>query len=108
MKTPAFFKSKELISKYCKNIQSEMEFGNYDGAIKHVQLAINEIAKYSPSQAYSMQPYQAKPKSQSAQKEADLLAAKKLCKDAISELDFGNMDQCMAAVYKAGMFVQKY
>ena len=108
MKTPQFFKSKELIQKLCKNIQSEIDYGNYEGAIKHVKLAFEEIGKYSTSQPYGLQPYQAKPKNATAQQQADLAAAKKLCKDAISELDFGNMDQCMGALYNAAMLVQKY
>ena len=53
--------------------------------------------------------YQAKPKSLASQEKiADMNMAKKLCKDAISEVDFSNIDGCIRALYQVNLIVQKY
>lgn len=86
--------------KHIKHCQSEIDFNNAQGATTFIAKAIDLFKKHAGPQGQSAQlpPYQPKGNVQVnlSQRQTDNQHCKKLCKYAISEIDFNNVDAAIS------------
>jgi hypothetical protein len=103
-----FYKDKADLQKVARSACSEIDANNWGGAHKQINTGIETASKYLDPHQMHLPPYQPKQSAATPQKQADATQAKKWCKDAVSEVDFGNLQAVVKFLAMAGNLVNKY
>ena len=96
------------MQKLVKKSVSEIDFHNYNGAAININKAIRLGSKYSDAHPYQLVDHVKKAHPVSSQQTADANEAKKFCKNAVSELDFSNLNGSIDQLAKAVQLCHKY
>ena len=111
-KSMQYFMDMAEAEKHIKGCVAEVKFNNSAGAIGFIMKAVALFQKHcGPSgKAVHLAPYQAKPGMQvnAVQKSADNKQCEKLCKYAVSEVDFNEIDNAIKWLAHAHQNLMKY
>ena len=103
-----FYKDKADMQKFGRSACSELDGNNWAGCFKQINDALNLASKYLDPHNQHLPPYQPKQSQASPQRDADAKQIKAWCKDAVSEVDFGNLNGVVKFLYQAGSLANRY